>query len=163
MRLSATRAVPGAIPNSSHHCTSRAARICGGCRPSSRLAITDRALRGRSRSSVLLISCICLRSVISAVMPTTMLPAADELGHFEPTGRLTVDARPAPGWREELRRIPSVRNGISVVALYAQTIGLIVLAVWANNPFVWVAVFLLMGRAHAQFAALMHEAAHRLL
>jgi fatty acid desaturase len=96
-------------------------------------------------------------------MPTTMLPAADELAYFEPTSRLTPEARPAPGWREELRRIPSVRNGVSVVALYAQTIGLIVLAVWANNPFVWVAVFLLMGRAHAQFAALMHEAAHRLL
>jgi fatty acid desaturase len=92
-----------------------------------------------------------------------MLPASDELAHFEPTGRLTPDARPAPGWREELRRIPSVRNGISVVGLYAQTFGLIALAVWLNNPFVWVAVFLLMGRAHAQFAALMHEAAHRLL
>jgi fatty acid desaturase len=92
-----------------------------------------------------------------------MLPAAAELAHFEPTERLTVDGRPAPGWREELRRIPSVRNGCSVVALYAQTIGLIALAVWLNNPFVWVAVFLLMGRAHAQFAALMHEAAHRLL
>jgi fatty acid desaturase len=92
-----------------------------------------------------------------------MLPGADELAHFEPTARLTAEGRPAPGWREELRRIPSVRNGVSVVALYVQTIGLIAVAVWLNNPFVWVAVFLLMGRAHAQFAALMHEAAHRLL
>jgi fatty acid desaturase len=92
-----------------------------------------------------------------------MLPAADELVHFEPTPRLTAEGRPAPGWREELRRIPSVRNGLSVVALYVQTVGLIAIAVWLNNPFVWVAVFLLMGRAHAQFAALMHEAAHRLL
>ena len=36
-------------------------------------------------------------------------------------------------------------------------------AVWFDNWFVWIAAFLLMGRAHAQFAALMHEAAHRLL
>jgi len=36
-------------------------------------------------------------------------------------------------------------------------------AVWLDNPFAWVAAFLLMGRANAQFAALMHEAAHRLL
>ncbi len=36
-------------------------------------------------------------------------------------------------------------------------------AVHFDNWFVWIAAFLLMGRAHAQFAALMHEAAHRLL
>ncbi len=34
--------------------------------------------------------------------------------------------------------------------------------VW-SNWLVWIAAFVLMGRAHAQFAALMHEAAHRLL
>jgi fatty acid desaturase len=39
----------------------------------------------------------------------------------------------------------------------------IALAVWLDNPFMWIAAFLLMGRAHAQIAALMHEAAHRLL
>jgi fatty acid desaturase len=92
-----------------------------------------------------------------------MLPPADALAGFTPTERLTADARPAPGWREELRRIPSVRNAVSVVSLYAQTIGLLVLAVWADHPIVWIATFVLMGRAHAQFAALMHEAAHRLL
>src|SRR4029079_18411557 len=70
---------------------------------------------------------------------------------------------PAPGWREELRRIPNARNAISVVSCWVQTLGLICIAVWAHNPVVWIVVFLLMGRAHAQFAALMHEAAHRLL
>ncbi len=50
-----------------------------------------------------------------------------------------------------------------MIALYAQTIGIVVLAVWLDNWFVWAAAFVLMGRAHAQFAALMHEAAHRLL
>jgi fatty acid desaturase len=92
-----------------------------------------------------------------------MLPTPEALEGFTPTERLTADARPAPGWREELRRIPSVRNGFAVAWVYAQTIGVIALAVWLDNPFMWIAAFLLMGRAHAQIAALMHEAAHRLL
>jgi len=56
-----------------------------------------------------------------------------------------------------------VRNAYAVFFLYAQTIGIIVAAVWIDNLLVWALAFLLMGRAHAQFAALMHEAAHRML
>src|SRR3954463_16645385 len=92
-----------------------------------------------------------------------MLPEPEALASFHPTDRLIANARPAPAWREELRRIPNVRNAFAVVFLYAQTIGIIVAAVWIDNWFVWALAFLLMGRAHAQFAALMHEAAHRLL
>src|SRR5438034_6349329 len=77
--------------------------------------------------------------------------------------RILPNGRPAPALRDELRRIPSARNAVSVVSLYVQTIGILWLAVRLGNPFVWVVAFLLMGRAHAQFAALMHEAAHRLL
>jgi fatty acid desaturase len=95
--------------------------------------------------------------------PGTMVPAPELLVGFHPTDRLNPDARPAPAFREALRRIPNLRNALSVASCWIQTLGLIWLAVWLNNPFVWVAVFLLMGRAHAQFAALMHEAAHRLL
>jgi fatty acid desaturase len=95
-------------------------------------------------------------------MPT-MLPAPEALSQFTPTDRLTADARPAPGWREDLRRIPSIRNGFAVAGWYVQTIAIIVAAVWLNNPFAWVAAFILMGRAQAQVAALMHESAHRLL
>jgi fatty acid desaturase len=62
-----------------------------------------------------------------------------------------------------MRRIPNMRNAFGVFFLYAQTIGIIVAAVWIDNLFVWALAFLLMGRAHAQFAALMHEAAHRML
>ena len=98
-----------------------------------------------------------------AVVATTMIPAPELLADFHPTERLTANARPAPDFREELRRIPNVRNAFAVASVYAQTIGIIVLAVWLDNWFVWIAAFLLMGRAHAQFAALMHEAAHRLL
>jgi fatty acid desaturase len=92
-----------------------------------------------------------------------MVPEPALLDGFTPTDRLKPDGRPAPAFREELRRIPNVRNAFAVLSVYVQTLGLMWLAVWAHNVFVWIAVFLLMGRAHAQFAALMHEAAHRLL
>lgn len=92
-----------------------------------------------------------------------MVPPAGVLTPVTPTGRVTAAARPAPGWREELRRIPSARNALAVVSVYAQSAAVVAGAVWLDHPAAWVAAFLLMGRAHAQFAALMHEAAHRLL
>ena len=92
-----------------------------------------------------------------------MLPEAEALTQFRPTERLAANARPAPQWRDELRRIPNTRNAFGVILLYAQTIGIVVAAVWFDNWLVWALAFVLMGRAHAQFAALMHEAAHRLL
>ena len=92
-----------------------------------------------------------------------MLPDAAALDEFHATDTITDAARPTPAFREQLRRIPNTRNALAVLSVYAQTIGIIVLAVWLDNWFVWIAAFILMGRAHAQFAALMHEAAHRLL
>jgi fatty acid desaturase len=95
--------------------------------------------------------------------PGTMVPAPALLEGFRPTERLKPDARPAPAFRDQLRRVPNFLNAVSVVSVWVQTVGLMWLAVWANNLVVWALVFVLMGRAHAQFAALMHEAAHRLL
>jgi fatty acid desaturase len=91
-------------------------------------------------------------------MPT-MVPAT------LPSGRDTVevraDGKPQPAFREELRRIPTWRNALSVVGLYLQTAALI----WLSVRWMWLIpiTFILMGRAFAQFASLMHEAAHRLL
>jgi fatty acid desaturase len=76
---------------------------------------------------------------------------------------ITAAGRPTPEFREELRRIPNGRNAFAVAALYAETVAIIVVAVHFNRWFVWVGAFILMGRVQAQFAALMHEAAHRLL
>ncbi|MEN9805392.1 MAG: hypothetical protein RIS41_2239 [Actinomycetota bacterium] len=90
------------------------------------------------------------------VPPNTSLAPGRDTAFVQLDGRLQSDVR------SELRRIPSWRNALSVVSVYAQTLGLIVLAVWAG-PWSWLPVFVLMGRAHAQFASLMHEAAHRLL
>jgi fatty acid desaturase len=84
------------------------------------------------------------------------LPVARE------TRSLRVDGRAHPDVRERLRRIPSWRNALSVLGLYLQT-GAIVFAAVRWTPWAIVPAFLLMGRTHAQFASLMHEAAHRLL
>jgi fatty acid desaturase len=78
------------------------------------------------------------------------------------TSLLRGDGRALPEFRDQLRRIPSYRNALSVLALFAQT-GLVVWAAVRWAPWATIPAFILMGRAHAQFASLMHEAAHRLL
>jgi fatty acid desaturase len=96
-------------------------------------------------------------------MASTMLPEADLLVTPDPASRVTPVGKPVPDFREELRRIPSGRNALSVVLLYAVTVGIVWFAVWANNPVVWVLAFLAMGPVICRFNILMHEAAHRLL
>ena len=88
-----------------------------------------------------------------------MVPAALPTAHD--TAEVRGDGRPTPALREELRRISSWRNAGSVVSLYVQTAALVWLSV--RYPWTLPLTFLLMGRAFAQFASLMHEAAHRLL
>ena len=77
--------------------------------------------------------------------------------------RLREDGRPQVEWREQLRRIPNMRNAFSICSMYLQTACIIGGVLWWNHPAGWFIGMLLMGRAHAQFASLMHEAAHRLL
>lgn len=89
-----------------------------------------------------------------------MVPAS--LPECQETARIRADGRPTPAFREQLRRIPSWRNLGSVVLLYVQT-GAVLWATVAWGPWTWPLTFVLMGRAFAQFASLMHEAAHRLL
>src|SRR5262245_55913428 len=92
-----------------------------------------------------------------------MVPSADVLPDVLPTERLTASGMPVPAVRAELRRIPNVLNAWTVVSLWLTTIGIIVAAVWLSHPVVWAAAFVLMAAQHARFAALSHEAAHRLL
>lgn len=100
--------------------------------------------------------------VTSAPRLGGMTPSAFPVPHFSGT-RLRADARPEPTWREELRRIPDLRNAVSILSMYAQTALVIAVTVWWDHPAGWVLGVLLMGRAHAQFMSLMHESAHRLL
>ncbi|MBK9178658.1 MAG: fatty acid desaturase family protein [Acidimicrobiales bacterium] len=95
-------------------------------------------------------------------MALTMLPTSELL--TAPTGgRILPDGRAVPELRARLRRIPSARNALAVASCWTQTIAIAVAAVWLDHPVTWILAFVLMGRAHAQLAALMHEAAHRTL
>jgi fatty acid desaturase len=92
-----------------------------------------------------------------------MQPDVASLPVFAPTELVRADGRPQPAFRDELRRIPSWRNAWAVAFVWIQTLGIVALAVWWGNPIGYALAFLLMGRAHAQLASLMHESAHRLL
>jgi fatty acid desaturase len=92
-----------------------------------------------------------------------MVPDPALLTPSRETELVRADGRPKPEFRERLRTIPSWRNAWSVVWVWLQAFLVVGLAVWWGNPVGYVLAFLLMGRTQAQLAALMHEAAHRLL
>ncbi|MGZ4676926.1 MAG: fatty acid desaturase [Acidimicrobiia bacterium] len=96
-------------------------------------------------------------------MTATMVPSADLLVPPDPTAPISANGKPKPELREELRRIPDVRNALNIAVLYALTVGIFVAAVQLDDVAVWIVAFLVMGPVHARFAILMHEAAHRLL
>src|SRR3954469_2309867 len=87
--------------------------------------------------------------------PDELLPAV------LPTERLNAKGMAVPELRAELRRIPNVRNAFNVLSLWVQSFGLIALVCWATPQLplalalpIWVATFLLMGRAFALYAIL---------
>jgi fatty acid desaturase len=92
-----------------------------------------------------------------------MAPPESLLPHTLPSDRLNEAGRPLPPLRDALRRIPNLRNALNVVGVWLQSFGLIALAIWLDNPLMWLATFFLIGRAFALFAILAHESAHRLL
>src|SRR5262245_52425683 len=96
-------------------------------------------------------------------MATTMLPSAEDLPEVLPTDRLLASGKPVPEVRASLRRIANVRNGITVVVVWAEIVAILAVGVWIGNPFVWLAILVLLGSFHARVAILGHEAAHRLL
>ncbi|MBJ7488032.1 MAG: fatty acid desaturase [Ilumatobacteraceae bacterium] len=89
-----------------------------------------------------------------------MVPSSLPIAHA--TENVSVNARPLSTNRQLLRRISSLRNAWTLIFLYLQTI----LIMWGaiTYPLFGIPIaFVLMGRAHAQFASLMHESAHRVL
>jgi fatty acid desaturase len=96
-------------------------------------------------------------------MARTMVPDHALLVPPDPNGHVLPDGRLDPVLRAQLRRIPSWRNAGSVALVWAETIAIATVALWWNHPVGWVLAFVLMGRQHARFNILMHEAAHRLL
>src|SRR5919206_3045579 len=95
-----------------------------------------------------------------AATRTTMLPPVELLPDPLPTDRLTAAARAVPVVREELRHIPNGRNAITVLGVFAQSFGVIAAAAWIGHWWAYVLAFVLMGRAHALYGILGHEAAH---
>jgi fatty acid desaturase len=96
-------------------------------------------------------------------MATTMCPPPEAVPDVLPTERLLVSGKAIPPIRAELRRIPNLRNAVAVAGALVQSVGLIAAAVAVDRWWAYLICFCLMGRAHALFAALSHEAAHRLL
>lgn len=92
-----------------------------------------------------------------------MVPPPELLPDALPAGRLTITGVPIRELRDELRRIPTARNTLTILGVWTQVVAEIWLAVWLSNPFAWAAVFLLMGRNFANMAILGHEASHRIL
>lgn len=93
----------------------------------------------------------------------TMAPALDLLPDVLPTDRLNVRGMATPVWRDELRRIPNVRNAFTVVGALLQSFGVVIAAAWINTWWSYLLAFVLMTRGHVCLNILAHESAHRLL
>jgi fatty acid desaturase len=93
----------------------------------------------------------------------SVVPPAELLPDVLPTDRLREGARLRTDLRADLRRIPDLANGATVVSLWVQIIAVIGGAIWLDHPATWVLAFLLMGRAFSQLLILGHESAHLLL
>jgi fatty acid desaturase len=96
-------------------------------------------------------------------MAVSMLPGPALLPDVLPTERLTAKGLARPPVRAALRRIPNLRNAVTVVAALAQTFGVVTAAGLIATWWSYLAAFVVMGRGHCQLNILGHEAAHRLL
>ena len=100
-------------------------------------------------------------------MAVTMLPDARLLPEVLPTERLNARGMAVLPIRADLRRIANVRNVLTIVSVWSQTLGLILGTQWVVSQTrwwpLWIPVFVLMGRGHGLFGILGHESAHRLL
>lgn len=93
----------------------------------------------------------------------TMVPPDEALRKVLPTDRLNVRGVLMRPWRDELRRIPTIRNVVTTLFALAQTFGVVIAAAVINTWWAYLAAFVWMGRGHVLLNILAHEAAHRLL
>ncbi len=93
-----------------------------------------------------------------------MVPAPEVLPNgVLPTDRLLANGKAIPEIRAELRKIPDLRNAVTVAWLWIESVAIVVAAAWLAHPVAYVVAFLLMGRALVRFNILGHEAVHRTL
>jgi fatty acid desaturase len=96
-------------------------------------------------------------------MATTMVPDLAVRPEVLPSERLLANGMAVPEIRPALRRIPNLRNAISVVMVWFWVGVIVGGAVWLNTWWSYLLAFILMGPMYARFAILMHESAHKLL
>ncbi|HEX3946478.1 MAG TPA: fatty acid desaturase [Acidimicrobiales bacterium] len=96
-------------------------------------------------------------------MTPTMVPDPSVRPAVLPTDRLQANGMCVAELRPALRRIDDRRNALSVLALWLSVVAVVGVAVWVDNPFLYVLAFVAMGPLYVRFAILMHEAAHKLL
>jgi fatty acid desaturase len=96
-------------------------------------------------------------------MATTMLPSPELLPAVLPTDRLGAKGVARPDLRAGYRKIPDLRNAVTVVAALLQTVGVVVAAGVIHTWWAYLAAFVIMGRGHCLLNILGHESAHRLL
>lgn len=93
----------------------------------------------------------------------TMVPGSEMLPDVLPNERLNDRGMPIRELRDELRRIPDLRNVIAVASTVAQSFGVVIVAAVVNTWWAYLIAFALMARGHVCLNILGHEAAHRLL
>jgi fatty acid desaturase len=104
-----------------------------------------------------------------AVMATTeaavrtLVPPQGALTTVLPTDSFNERGVPTRPWRDELRRIPNVRNVVTLIGCLAQSFGVVVVAAVIHTWWSYPVAFVLMARGHVCLNILAHEAAHRLL
>ncbi len=96
-------------------------------------------------------------------MVATLVPSNEVLPDVLPTDRLNQRGMAVRDLRDELRRIPNVRNVGTVIGAMLQSFGVVALAGYLNTWWSYLAAFVLMTRGHVCLNILGHEAAHRLL
>jgi fatty acid desaturase len=80
-----------------------------------------------------------------------------------PTATLSERGRPTGALREELRRVPNLRNAVAVTSTLLQSFGVVIAAAIIHTWWSYLLAFVLMTRGHVCLNILAHEAAHRLL
>src|SRR5437763_16510983 len=96
-------------------------------------------------------------------MAPTMLPSSELLPGVLPTARLGSKGVARPDLRARYRKIPNVRNAVTVVSALLQTVGVVVAAGIIHTWRAYLIAFLVVGREPCQLNILGHESAHRLL
>ncbi|MGA1557132.1 MAG: fatty acid desaturase family protein [Ilumatobacteraceae bacterium] len=93
----------------------------------------------------------------------SMVPGDHLLPEVLPNDRFNARGMPVRELRDELRRIPDLRNVVAVGSTVVQSYGVVIAAAVVHTWWSYLLAFALMTRGHVCLNILGHEAAHRLL